>query len=298
MTTVIGDGTLHYYKGGEWRALLDRPAATGGDVTLIEDGGVEYWAHVFRTSDDFVTPVALDVEWLVVGGGGAGARVSASNGSGGGGGAGGLLTNVGSPATISAGTVVVTVGAGGARPLVGDNTNDGNLSAFGTHAVAFGGGGGGTRSLGGRAGGSGGGGSGWTVVTSGGSGTSGQGNNGGAGSDITGRPAGGGGGAGSPGLNGDLPGDGGDGVLVNIDGNPRYFAGGGGGASISTSASPGEGGLGGGGDGSQVTNGENGVPGTDGLGGGGGGGGGSNALFYPSGAGGDGIVIVRYPVRS
>jgi hypothetical protein len=60
--TVVGDGTLHYFKGGEWRALLDRPRATGGFVTLIEDGGEQYWCHIFRASDDFISFVGLTVE--------------------------------------------------------------------------------------------------------------------------------------------------------------------------------------------------------------------------------------------
>ena len=129
----------------------------------------------------------------------------------------------------------------------------------------------------------------------------GKGNNGGDGNYYLGGnhdAGGGGGGAGFAGLDATLSnaGNGGDGLAYSISGFSTYYAGGGGGSSNNQSAPPplypGEGGLGGGGKGGIQGTTLLGTDGVDGLGAGGGAGVGSSG--GNSGAGGDGIVIVRY----
>ena len=132
-------------------------------------------------------------------------------------------------------------------------------------------------------------------------GLTGYGNNGGRGgvsNDLGGHGGGGGGGAGGVGedTNADgtgQSGDGGIGRVSTISGSPVYYAGGGGGAPYHGSAHPGlngDGGLGGGSAGNGATNGTSTAGGTNT-------GGGSGAGGHPSGrsgAGGPGIIIVKY----
>ena len=95
-------------------------SATGGTVTDITDGGINYKVHTFTSSGTFtvVTGRALEVEYLVVAGGGGGGE-----GYAGGGGAGGYRSSVvgessgggasaESKLAISSGSYTVTVGAG------------------------------------------------------------------------------------------------------------------------------------------------------------------------------------------
>jgi hypothetical protein len=237
------------------------------------------------------------VEYLVVAGAGSGG----GGGGGGGGGAGGLLTGI---VTVAAGTsYTVTVGAGGTGVTVVSsvNGNSGAASVFGSISAAGGGGGGlggGGQNLG-VAGGSGGGAgfSNSNLPAPGGQGTSGQGNAGGLSSTSGGNP-GGGGGAGTVGLNGTVgsagkpAGNGGVGIASAISGTVTTYAGGGGGGGrTDTGQLAGSGGIGGGGAGGSDSSGTNGAVNT-----GGGGGGVSNGSdTYTSGAGGSGIVVVRYP---
>jgi len=252
--------------------------------------------------------ILYDVEYLIVAGGGGG------GGWGGGGGAGGLLT---SSTTLTVGTDnTITVGAGGAEGGSGGGyiagTSGEDSIAFGLTAIGGGGGGAFASSLlNGKNGGSGGGGSlnDTTPNPLGGSGTLSQGNDGGAG--FGGTPggyylrAGGGGGAGAAGNDGrvgasidvDIDGAGGDGSLVSAFsdfGDSGYFAGGGGGHTdgrANYGSSLAAGGQGGGGHGGSY----NGTAAADGTSNTGGGGGGSHGgTGQECGAGGSGVVIIRY----
>ena len=285
--TQVYSGMLHGY-------------ATGGTITYVTIGSDTYRIHTFTTSGTFTVISGGEVEYLVVAGGGSGGGDFGA----GGGGAGGMLT--GTISSLVDGSYTITVGAGGAASTTADYPgfgNDGNDSSFGTLIDATGGGGGGMRNSDGRNGGSGGGAGGSftgpfddPISSSGGSGTAGQGNNGGntVETDSSGRirTGGGGGGAGTVGsdsLSTTVGGSGGTGLTSSITGTSTYYAGGGGGGS--GSGAGGAGGSGGGGTGDSTTTGApEATSGTDGLGGGGGG----SANNAPSGAGGDGIVIIRY----
>ena len=271
------------------------PKATGGVVS----SDASYWYHTFGMSGTFTPSQALTCDYLVVAGGGSG-----GNNAAGGGGAGGLRSTVTatggggsleSALSLTSGTsYTVTIGAGAAinssgngNGLVGSNSvfstitssgGSGGMGALGT-AVPQGGSGGGAYYAGGTAG----------------AGTTGQGfagGGGGGGGDASG--AGGGGGAGAVGGNrsGRIGGAGGSGVATSISGLSVTYAGGGGGGGGGAGAG-GAAGAGGGGKGSNgdSNNAENGIANTGG-GGGGGGYGGSNPGTF--GAGGSGIVIVRY----
>jgi len=214
---------------------------------------------------------SVTVEYLVVAGGGAG--------DSGGGGAGGLiyLTSV---LTIG-NTYNVTIGAGGTTGA--DTATNGSNSVFNS-SIAIGGGAA-RYSLNGVPGGSGGGAA-YSGKTAG-AGTVGQGNAGGNSNPAWATGAGGGG-AGAVGGNSAGPtvgGAGGIGLQYNISGTSTYYAGGGGGGTV-TGGTGGAGGLGGGGAGASTSA----TSGTVNTGGGGGG----IYQSYPAGAGGSGIVILRY----
>lgn len=289
--------------------------ATGGEI--LETGG--YRIHIFKSSSVFTVHTAVDVDVLVVAGGGAGGKNHTTNANGGGGGGGVIYQTV---LSLSPGENTVTVGAGGGgdnlyNGAVGHVGRNGENSVFGT-LVAFGGGGGGSSNGGpGQDGGSGGGGayyqpaSGVALQT----GTGGHGNAGGLGNQAW--TGGGGGGAGSAGIDGNVcgncapSGDGGAGFGSDITGTMRYYGGGGGGGA-NTSERAGDGMDGGGrgfGTTSHYTHYEyfreinattrgSGTP--DAVPNTGGGGGGASYWgfnvnwFGGSGAGGSGIVIVRY----
>jgi hypothetical protein len=240
------------------------------------------------------------VEVLVVaGGGGGGTGESNENGGGGGGGgAGGLIYNSAYQITNAA-AITVTVGAGGAG---GSNYNvngsNGSNSVFGSLTAIGGGGGSGEQQSGGLNGGSGGGTGGDLSAGTEGQGTAGQGNPGGG--IPNGRSGGGGGGAGAPGSN---PTDrngasGGIGRVFSISGTSTYYAGGGGGGGSTffsgVRPTSGTGGQGGGGNSSGLVGGVD-TPATSGTANTGGGGGADRAGLRVAGAGGSGIVIVRYP---
>jgi hypothetical protein len=251
-------------------------------------------------------PPTFNVDYLVVAGGASGA-----NQHGGGGGAGGLRTSYGSTSggganaeptlSLTTGTSYsLTVGDGGTGVTwVGANLagNNGYDSVF-NNITSIGGGGGSsyaTQTIPSSGGSGGGGGSQAVGAQTGASGEPGQGYAGGSGfTGGTPYPGGGGGGAGGLGGNATtgVGGNGGDGlqndITVTTTGTGPYYAGGGGSATYG-SGTPGTGGSGIGGAG-KYTN-SNGNPGNPQTGSGGGG---TNGGF-PSGSGGSGIVVLRYP---
>jgi hypothetical protein len=299
--------------------------ATGGTITTSGD----FKIHTFTGDGCFVVssvgnPAGSDsVDYLVVaGGGGAGQDI------GGGGGAGGfrysastycsptcapghpLRSPTGLP--VSATTYPITVGGGGtSAPSIPVKATDGSSSIFSTITSTGGGAGGsssgptGDGNSGGSGGGSGNdtggarvGGSGNTPPTS-----PPQGNPGGGPTSVI---AGGGGGgaiaAGSPSLPGCGGGPGGAGAGLPIAfgtsgencGSYYYFSGGGGGGARTPAYGPaGSGGIGGGGDGVQTGAGNAGTANT-----GGGAGGPSGNSVVTAGAGGKGIVIIRYKFQN
>ena len=285
--------------------------ATGGTITT--DGN--FRIHTFTSSGTFgVTSTSNtepfnDLSYVVVAGGGAGGNAClATNGYGGGAGAGGFRENKGTEDSYTAsplngGTPIVatvsnfpiTVGAGGAgQPAPVGTGASGSVSTFST--VSSAGGGGGGYGPDGQAGGSGGG--------------SGNGSSAGAGntppvSPPQGNPggseapnaSGGGGGATAAGSNGNPggpAGPGGAGATSSITGSAVARAGGGGGGGNCGETGGGTGGTGGGGAGGNDH--ASGTPGTANTGGGGGASGANTP--YPStvtaGAGGSGVVIIRY----
>ena len=294
-------------------------AATGGTVATSGD----YKIHSFTGDGNFVVSQGnigpgTAADYVVVAGGAGGGRTHA-----GGGGAGGyreakqpaapwtaspLATSTG--VTVTSQTYPITVGAGGAGgtspvPTPQDNPGAaGSNSVFSTITSAGGGGGGGGNAAG-VAGGSGGGssptpgrGAGNTPPVS-----PPQGNPGGV-SGGTAVSHGGGGGAGAAG--GDSPstgvgGVGGAGIASSITGSSVTRAGGGGAGgadnypSPPATGSPGAGGSGGGAAGGAVSGGT-GAAGSANTGGGGGGGGYNHSPVNrgSGGAGGKGIVIIRY----
>jgi len=282
--------------------------ATGGTITTSGD----YKIHTFTSPGTFCVSNAGNcsgsnsVDYMVVAGGGGGA--ANSNGAGGAG-AGGFRESSGaasgcysasplgsgvSALPVSVQGYPITVGGGGAGH-VGDPENagdgsSGSNSVFSSTTSAGGGGGGGGGA--GVAGGSGGG---------AGQGQSGQ----GAGntppvSPPQGNPGdhnipqergAGGGGAGAAGscVNG------GNGVTSSINATPTARAGGGGGGARCFPSVPSPAGSGGSGGGGAGAKGNNGTAGTANTGGGGGGAGRKPGVGnFTGGAGGSGIVIVRY----
>ena len=303
-------------------------SATGGTITT--DGNFK--VHTFTGPGTFcVSSLATvsannEVSYIVAAGGGSGGARNPGNNNGGGGGGGfresksGVDTYTASPLegatpiTVTATSFPITVGAGGASVCQTPTDlqgNDGSNSVFSTITSAGGGGGGGGGNnvplTNGRPGGSGGGaGGGIPSGVTGGSGNTPpvsppQGNSGGIGG--TGSPnqaSAGGGGATEAGQDQQTPasGRGGAGATTSISGSPTSYSGGGGGGGgvydagpNPTSPEPIAGGTGGGGVGRSSTPAGAGSANT----GGGGGGGGANPIpGILGGAGGKGIVIIRY----
>ena len=300
-------------------------AATGGNQPTA--GGcivdTDYKIHKFTGPGTFCVsagngPVSV-TDYIVVAGGGSGATRY-----GGGGGAGGFREShvvstsgpytasplaAGTSLPISPGPYAITVGGGGAGVSCSGNDAgvNGSNSIFSTITSTGGGGGGGQPVSTVGSGGSGGGasytpgpsyfGAGNTPPVSPSQGF--PGGDGGAGSSSPYASGGGGGAtvAGTTGLNVPVPpgdsgqsGPGGDGATTSISGSPVAYAGGGGGGKTSAGAEQGAGGAGGGSGGGQ-TPGSTTTAGTVNTGGGSGGG-----YAYPgsSGAGGSGIVYIRY----
>ncbi len=239
-------------------------SATGGTITYSG----EYTIHTFTADGTFTPNGLLNTEYLIVGGGGGGGFGQGSIGAaGGGGGAGGLRTG---SSIVGAGAFPVVVGGGGGGSG-GDTTpgGTGGASSFNS-IVSNGGGGGGVRNASATTGGSGGGGASKTSTT-GAAGTAGQGNTGANGDGNV--NAGGGGGASGAGSGR----TGGAGTASSITGSAvTYAVGGQGGLYLD--------------DGPAV----NAVSAGANTGSGGGAGTSSYSSTRAGGAGGSGIVVVRY----
>lgn len=272
------------------------PTVAGNASTLLTATANVTNKSATRTINwSVVAGAPSSVEYLIVAGGGSGGGLK-----GGGGGAGGLLT---STASVTAGTVyTIIVGAGASVSQYQAGNQGSNSSAFSQTAVGGGGGAsyiGSIQGVGGN-GGSGGGGS----CDSGRNGTAGkgvypgstyinatrQGYDGGFSTAREGGSGGGGAGATGSATDGFNGGNGGIGIQSSIGGTSTYYAGGGGGGGGATGYSS-VGGQGGGGAGG----GSAGTAGTANTGGGGGGIGNNPYLGFTAGAGGSGIVIIRYP---
>jgi hypothetical protein len=306
--------------------------ASGGTVTESGDFKIHtFTSSGTFTVNSAPTPANNNVSYLVIAGGGGGAgQQNASSGGGGGGGAGGFREGK-TPATpytasplvapaglpVSATSYPITVGAGGATwssPYTTSTSRgaQGSTSTFSTISSAGGGGGGGRTPQGpagavtGGTGGSGGGVGGVGCGLAAAAGNTPpvsppQGNNGGTRSGSPQQAAGGGGGAAAVGGNGagNDGGVGGAGATTEINGSPVQRAGGGSGGDAGDSQAGGAGGGGASGTyesgsdagGPPVTNG---AAGTANTGGGGGGASGACSPYNVGGAGGSGIVIIRY----
>ena len=297
-------------------------AATGGTITTV---CTNFKVHTFTGPGTFTVTNAGNssgsntVDYLVVSGGGGAAGSQPTYTAGGGGGAGGYRESSGaasgcyarSPlgACVSALPVTaqgypITVDGGGAGGTgYGTRGSNGGNTTFSTITSTGGGGGGIYPCLSGNPGGSGGGGGGFNTIPGGNGNTPPvsppQGNNGGNGRGPQSNcsAGGGGGGATTAGANspsGATGGAGGTGATSSINATPTVRAGGGGGGGGSTG---GAGGSGGGGAGKTFNPSDPGTAGTANTGGGGGGVGGdgsSPSNLRTGGAGGSGIVIIRY----
>ena len=179
--------------------------AEGGNESTYESGGKNYMIHTFLTTGVFRTSKAMTIDFLLVGGGGGSAAAELNYGGSGGGGGGGLVE--GSGFSLTAGTYIVTVGAGGAASNATTVGGTGGDTTFAGVTAKGGGGGADYNSVGGN-GGSGGGGSepnkgpGAEIQSSQNSGISNIqqfGFDGGQGGEYTSDPTGGGGGGGAGG---------------------------------------------------------------------------------------------------
>jgi hypothetical protein len=269
------------------------PAAKATGGVIYQDATYTY--HAFASSGTFTPSQALTADVLVVAGGGGGGNTSSGNN--GGGGAGGLI--YAASQSLSSGTgYTCTIGGGGAV-----STNGGNSSFTGL-TTAVGGGAGGVASSGGSNGsngGSGGGGAVYNPSPVGSGGTGSQGNNGGSGYGSPSFAGGGGGGYGTAGSSAtaSIGGNGGNGTNTYSSwltstgfGSSGYIAAGGAGSG-SDGFPAGTGGLGGGGIGASYYSTQYATAGLTNSGSGGGGGV-YRVGSYSAGAGGSGLVIVRY----
>lgn len=286
------------------------PKATGGN--RIDNDGT-YWYHTFTSSGTFTPATGLSADVLVIAGGAGGGGFS----KGGGGGAGGVCYQASRSLTTS--SIAITVGAGGSGGGNATKGNSGSNSVFDTITALGGGGGGVEGDVNGVNGGSGGAGTRtgtYGTATQGNSGgATGYGNRGAAGAEGIGSPltygGGGGGGSGAVG-NAVTQGTGGVGgaglntwsswASATSTGVSGYYAGGGGGGIyvVGVNGSGGAGGSGGGGQGSGWNNGSSiytaSYSATANTGSGGGGGSAGPSYTVDAGAGGSGIVIIRYAI--
>ena len=320
--------TLIYVDGTRgWKQINDATEdVTGAPNYVTATGGTEstsgdFKIHTFTGDGNFVVSASgtasgsNKVSYMVLAGGGSGGA-----GCGGGGGAGGFREgkcssdpytdsplDAGTGLSVPVATYPIQVGAGGAgTPLSGPYQpgTTGEPSIFSTITSTGGGGGGGGPNAGsavaGLSGGSGGGG-----MPTGAAGTGNspptnpaQGTNGGRGNrNVSPNPknaGGGGGGASAAGADGSPTGGGagGAGITTSITASPVQ-RGGGGGAAYSDGTSGCNQGAGGGGKGGFP--GGNACAGTANTGGGGGAGG---IGPVPSGAGGSGLVVIRYKFQN
>ena len=293
--------TVHIIYSGATQGWLPRKYAGGqqSESTVEVDGAIDggyrytvdgYRYYKFTSSATFVVNQTVTAQAIMVAGGGGGGRDDYSGGRGAGGGGAGGMVDAQTLNLVSGNNLTIVIGAGGtnAGTSGAPGTNGGNTTVTGL-TNAIGGGGGGSHSAStnidnASSGGSGGGG---TNGRDGKSGTSGQGNEGADGySALFSYGGGGGGGKGAAATTN----SGGAGsntysawATATSSGDNGYFAGGG---------------AGGGGNVSGTINGSNGGGGSANNGPGtvntGGGGGGNKDTTL--GAGGSGIVIIRYAV--
>jgi len=325
LTTEGQSVTFVYVDGVEgWVNVLDSTSNVRGASFITATGGCittcgNYKMHTFNSPATFcvsgLSPVPGNnvVDYVVVaGGGGGGQAAPMPYSAGGGGGAGGYRESVPNPAAwtgsplanpgnarpVSVQGYPIIVGGGGAVNVSGD------VSTFSDITSAGGGRGGygpSDPTVPGVAGGSGGGGTYNSppspVPTCGGAGNTPpvsppQGNAGGNANTINGAGAGGGGATAVAGNTGSPSSpDGGAGATSCISASPVARAGGGGGGN-DTPTKQGSGGAGGGGTGGSPSTGGGATAGSVNTGGGGGGSG--NANPCTGGAGGSGVVILRY----
>lgn len=305
VTSMRSSSIENYNKSNKMAGEVLYPDMTGGTEATFTEGNATYKSHTFTSSTTATVSRAGYVDILLVGGGGGASEGGNTSQMGGGGGGGGVLyrENV----YLVAGSWTVTIGAGSAAAQWSGNAGQGDATLFYPAANpelgwgALGGGGGArTNSQGGF--GASGGGSGDNQPNNSAFFAT-QGHQGGAGI-APGNSAGGGGGAGEDGTDatgGTGRGAGGDGRIINIiptatatsqsvgevSGSDVYFGGGGGGGVASSPVA--DGGLGGGAigaTGNQTA--PSGDPNT------GGGGGGAESTGGNPGAGGSGVLIVRY----
>ena len=259
------------------------------------------------------TRPTIRLDYLIIGGGGSGRITPAATQAGGGGGAGGYVTSIPNelcgggfsalpPLYIYNGLyLAVSVGAGGAAGNATNQSNQGansqlNQILLGGLVVrgVFGGPGVGAATTNTK---NGGGSVNATVAGPGGDASTGinsmsVGGNGFYSATASLRAAGGGAGAGAVGNNGTsgVGGNGGAGRASSITGTSITRAGGGGGSRAANAAGQGTGGSGGGGAASYLVSATAGTVNT----GSGGGGASADSALFTSGAGGSGIVILRY----
>jgi len=272
MSYLKDTNTVEVYDGSAWVGVGGVGAANFTDTATgtYSSGGKNYKYLTFTSSGTITIDTAGLADMLVIAGGAGGAGY-------GGGGAGGRLSLT--DAYLPVGTLTVTVGAGGAGNVYG---NDSAVDVY--YGIR-----GGTGSY--RNGGSGGGSGGFGA--SGGAAIANQGNNGGFSAHGTG---GGGGGSSTAGGTAAslVAGNGGDGTTDSITGSTVTRCGGGGGGGQQPGGhTAGTGGTGGGGNGSITS--ATAQAGTANTGGGGGGGG-YDGTFGTPGAGGSGLVVVRVEV--
>ena len=312
--------------GGAGSTPID---ATGGSKSPTSRSG--YIVHTFSHPNGAATsphPATFTVnsgsgtiEYMILGGGGGGNHL-------GGGGAGGLIE---STVVVTPGTYAITVGHGGAKGnwtggITASAGGNSSIGSLGKNATAYGGGIGALIPASGGNGGCGGGSNAANPDVPGGAGLNPdtpapvaatfpaydpgtlQGGNGGSG-NVASLHGGGGGGAYGPGAGqgGQAPptapssgnnATGGSGRNVSITGSTVQYGGGGGGGAYDPGSGgyKNNGGAGGGGRGGYGATGGEG--GTNGLGGGGGGAGSNPHAGSPQGGGrgGNGIVIIAYPI--
>ena len=276
ITLIYVDGTQGWVSTGAAKASditedIKYVTATGGSTTTSGD----YKIHTFTGPGTFTVSCAGNpagsstVEYLIVAGGGGGGPSGPGN-NGGGGGAGGYTVCSALPVSVTG--YPITVGAGG--------SSGGGASSPGSNSVALAitaGYGGFGRTAGCGAGGPaplGSGGGGASPAGAGGTGGP-QGNPGGTASPGGGTNAGGGGGSGSAGNPGCAGGSGGGSTSNSISGSPvAYAAGGKGGTSCGSPGTPGSANTGDGGTGA------------------------AKGAIRCGGAGGSGIVIIKYKFQN
>lgn len=277
---------------------------SSGDFTLVNNGtSPGKWSikDQYKLQKELSWPLVdlPPVEFLVVAGGGSAGE--------GGGGAGGMREGSATVDLLTPYTITVGGGGAGGTPEADGSPGSSSTATF-SGSGATGGGRGSRYGVGGNGGSGGGGGTNPAPIVAGGLGNSppvspSQGNNGGTGYQAgpgTFR-GGGGGGAGGAGGSGPAGGNGGNGRASSITGSPVLYAGGGGAGSYNMTggaAGPGGGGRGAPGGTHPQTSPSviNGVSGTANTGGGGGGRWRYNSppVYGSRGAGGSGVVILRY----